>query len=84
MNLSKLLGQAFPSNADRELRNENAYHRYHAKRLSKKLGVTLDIGRDESGWFVWVLADEIEGEQFATSWQEAHNHLENVADIRKG
>lgn len=82
MNLSKLLGQAFPSDTDRVLKNENAMHRYHSKRLAKKLGVTLELGRDPCGWYAWVLADEIEGEQFATSWQEVHNSLEHVEDLR--
>lgn len=53
-----------------EQRRENARARYHAKRLSKKLGIPLTIGRDDSGWNCWVETDLIPDERFCSSWHE--------------
>tara|TARA_R100000234_G_scaffold112166_2_gene85605 strand:- start:56 stop:748 length:693 start_codon:yes stop_codon:yes gene_type:complete len=60
----------------------NARDRYQAKKLAEKLNVGLDVEKDAVGWTCWVLADEIEGDQFCTSWNEVLYKLDMVEERR--
>jgi len=86
MKLEKLLGEVFSVNNSEKKRsekNQNAYDRYHAKRIAKKLNITIEVTRDPCGWCAWILADELEGDgQFVTSWAEAHANLYSVEVMR--
>jgi len=68
-----------PKNVD-----PNAKWRRLSKKLAEKLNVRLDVERDVVGWTCWVNAEEIEGNQFCTSWDEVLDRLETVEDIRRG
>jgi hypothetical protein len=76
--IDALLGRIFyrrESEYEIERRRENARARYHAKRLSKKLGIPLTIGRDDSGWNCWVETDLVPDERFCSSWHEVDEVL---------
>jgi len=73
-----LMRQAFkpqPTQYEIEARRDNARARYHAKRMSEKLGIPLTVDRDEFGWNCWVETDLEVGDRFCTSWQEVDEVL---------
>lgn len=75
---NQLLNQALsPALTDYEIesRKANARARYHAKRMSQKLGIPLTIDRDEFGWNCWVETDLDVGDRFCTSWHEVDEVL---------
>ena len=80
--LDRILGPLIQPPEDRKLINQNASERYQAKKLAKKLNVELDVERDAIGWTCWVLAEEIEGDQFCTSWNEVLYKLDMVEERR--
>ena len=80
--LDKILGPLIQPPKDKRKINRNARDRYHAKKLAEKLNVKLDVERDSVGWTCWVLADEIEGNQFCTSWGEVLQSLKTVERIK--
>ena len=53
-----------------EERKANARARYHAKRMSERLGIPVTIGRDDHGWNCWVETDLDVGDRFCGSWHE--------------
>ena len=81
--LDTLLGPLIQSPKDKKLVNQNARDRYQAKKLAKKLNVELDVQRDGYGWYCWVVADEIKGDQFCTSWEEVLYKLDMVEEARE-
>tara|TARA_R110000751_G_scaffold211644_1_gene315139 strand:- start:193 stop:462 length:270 start_codon:yes stop_codon:yes gene_type:complete len=80
--LNEILGPLIQPPKDKKKINQNARDRYQAKKLAEKLNVRLDVERDAVGWTCWVNAEEIEGEQFCTSWDEVLERLEIVEEIR--
>ena len=57
MKLEKLLGEVFSINNSEKKRsekNQNASDRYHAKRIAKKLNITITVERDPCGWCAWI------------------------------
>ena len=90
--LNEILMPLIQPPKDKKIINQTARDRYQAKKLAKKLNVRLDVvresfkgwptGNQTNRWTCWVLADEIEGEQFCTSWDEVLERLEIVEEIR--
>ena len=80
--LNEILGPLIQPPKDKKKINQNARDRYQAKKLAEKLNVRLDVEPDAVGWTCWVNAEEIEGEQFCTSWDEVLERLETVEEIR--
>jgi len=80
--LDKILGPLIQPPKDKKKINQNARDRYQAKKLAEKLNVRLDVEKDAVGWTCWVNADEIEGDQFCTSWGEVLQSLKTVEEIR--
>ena len=80
--LDKILEPLIQPPKEKKKINQNARDRYQAKKLAEKLNVRLDVEKDAVGWTCWVLADEIEGNQFCTSWDEVLERLETVEEER--
>ena len=66
-----------------EERKSNARARYHAKRMSKRLGIPLTVGRDDHGWNCWVETDLDVGDRFCASWHEVDAVLTECERIMK-
>ena len=60
-------------------RKANARDRYHAKRLSKKLGIPLTIDRG-FGWHCWIEYAHWDDDRFCTSWGEVREKLEEIEE----
>ena len=80
--LDKILEPLIQPPKEKKKINQTARDRYQAKKLAEKLNVRLDVEKDAVGWTCWVLADEIEGNQFCTSWDEVLERLETVEEER--
>ena len=82
MSLDKMLNSLL-SSPKQECRNEaehrkaNARDRYHAKRLSKKLGIPLTVDTG-FGWHCWIEHTEWDDERFCCSWAEVREKLESL------
>tara|TARA_R110000787_G_scaffold110263_2_gene218919 strand:+ start:348 stop:653 length:306 start_codon:yes stop_codon:yes gene_type:complete len=80
--LNEILMPLIQPPKDKKIINQTARDRYQAKKLAEKLNVRLDVERDGIGWTCWVNAEEIEGNQFCTSWDEVLERLEIVEEER--
>ena len=81
MKLTRLLRNAFGSAEQRhkqETSKRNARDRYHAKRLSKELGIPVTTERDSVGYAYWIETDAWNDDRFCTSWGEVREKLEQI------
>tara|TARA_R100001377_G_scaffold7558_1_gene4000 strand:- start:89 stop:427 length:339 start_codon:yes stop_codon:yes gene_type:complete len=80
MLLEKLLNNALNSKADTEEKKEKSYYG-KAKRLAKKLGLTIEIENIRNGFGEpvskgsWIEGTGWEDGNFSTSWEECYDNL---------
>ena len=77
MKLTILLRNTF-GHDKQETSKRNARDRYHAKRLSKELGIPVTTERDSVGYAYWIETDAWADDRFCTSWGEVREKLEQI------